>query len=223
MKKENKELLLQGFNDLEINIDEKQIELFGKYLDELLKWNSKYNLTAITNEQDVIIKHFLDSAYVSKLLPSKPSAEDNMIDIGSGAGLPGLVVKILCPELHLTSVDSNEKKIFFQKNVVRKLGINHIDFISARVEDTSFIMEYKNSFSCAMARALQSLSDILVYTYPIVKKGGKIFIFKGKRYQTELKDLRSKEISNRFSLTAVESYRLPLIDRENYILVFEKD
>jgi 16S rRNA (guanine527-N7)-methyltransferase len=219
MKKETKDLLVQGLGELKIDVDTDQIELFDTFLKELLKWNSKYNLTAITNEKDIIIKHFLDSAIISKKIPC---ICDKMIDIGSGAGFPTLVLKILKPDVSLTSLDSNEKKIFFQKNVIRKLKLDHIKFIVSRAEDSSFIKDYNNYFECAIVRALKQLNEILRLAYPIVKKGGRIFILKGKKYKYELEELNGSKVGGRFKLIKIEPYILPFIKREHFILTYQK-
>ena len=219
MKEESKDLLVKGLSDLNIDINANQIESFNIYLNELLKWNSKYNLTAITDEKNIIIKHFLDSAIISV---KNPCTCGNMVDIGSGAGFPGLVLKILKPEIFLTSVDANEKKIFFQKNLFRKLNQNNITFIANRVDDSSFIEEFKNSFDCAVIRAFSKISEILTLSYPIVKKNGLISIYKGKNYKIDLDELNENEIKDRFKLLKVDSYKLPFINREHNILVFKK-
>lgn len=219
MKKELKELLVQGLNELKIVVDSNQIELFDTFLKELLKWNSKYNLTAITDEKDIIIKHFLDSAVIAKKIPCTCKS---MVDIGSGAGFPSLVLKILRPEVRLSSLDSNEKKIFFQKNVIRKLNLDKMDFIVSRAEDSSFIKEYNNHFECVMVRAFRQINVILRIAYPILKKGGKIYILKGKKYKYELEELSGRDIGKRFKLIKIEPYVLPFIKREHYILTYQK-
>jgi 16S rRNA (guanine527-N7)-methyltransferase len=219
MKEELRNLLVKGLSSLNIDIDEDKIKSFDIYLQELIKWNSKYNLTAVTDEESIISKHFLDSAVVSKMIPSKCN---NIIDIGSGAGFPGIVLKILRPELAITSVDANEKKIFFQKNVMRKLNVNHIHFSANRVEDSSFIREYNNHFDCAVIRALSKLSEILTLSYPVIKKNGCIFIFKGENYKYGLKELSVSEISDRFVLEKIDPYTLPFLELKHHILVYKK-
>jgi 16S rRNA (guanine527-N7)-methyltransferase len=219
MKKELRDMLIEGLKGLDIDIDENHIRLFDIYLQEILKWNAQYNLTAIKDEKSIIIKHFIDSSIVS--IRNKCSC-GNMVDIGSGAGFPGLILKILKPEIILTSVDANEKKIFFQKNVMRKISKDHIRFIANRVEDSGFIKEYKNFFDCAVVRAFKPVSEILTLAYPILKKGGLISIYKGKNYKKDLEEVDKSEVAGRFELQNVESYKLPFINRHHHILIYQK-
>lgn len=219
MKEELRELLVEGFGAFGISVNEGQINAFDLYIKELIKWNSKYNLTAIINEKDIIIKHILDSAIT---LTESKCHEGEVADIGSGAGFPGLVLKIVKPEISLTSVDAHEKKIFFQKNVMRMLKINSVKFVAKRVDDSEFIHDYNNFFHCVMSRALKPVNELLTFSYPIVKKGGCIFILKGKNYKFELDELKGSDINDRFELKSIKSYSLPHLDREHYVLLFNR-
>ncbi len=219
MTNELKEILITGLSDLNIEINDHQYELFSIFLSELIKWNSKYNLTAITDEKSIIIKHFLDSAVIANEIRE---SEKQVMDLGSGAGFPGIVLKILKPDIFLTSVDSNDKKIYFQKNLARLLNLNSTNFVAKRAEESSFIRYYSNFFEYAIVRALKRLPDILTIMYPLVKKGAHVFILKGRNYKYELTELNNKDVSQRFTLKKVEPYTLPYIKREHFILVYEK-
>ncbi len=139
------------------------------YLKELLEWNQKFNLTAIRNEHDIWIKHFLDSATVLEAIPEKSI---KVIDIGTGAGFPGLVVKILRPKLHLTLVESIGKKVTFLKHIREKLNLDNVEIIQTRAETLGAHPNYRESFDVALSRAVAYLPTLLEYTIPFLKVGG---------------------------------------------------
>ncbi len=119
MEEKNKDLLIEGTKAFGIHLDERAIESFEIYLKELLKWNQKINLTAIRSEKGIVLKHFLDSLSICPYLPKQAS----ILDIGSGAGFPGIPLKMVRPSLKITLIDSVRKKIDFQKHLIRSLGL----------------------------------------------------------------------------------------------------
>lgn len=130
MEAENKDFLVEGAKTFGIYLGGKTIETFELYLKELLKWNQKINLTAIRSEKGIVLKHFLDSLSVHPYLPNCSS----ILDIGSGAGFPGIPLKIIQPTLEVTLIDSVHKKVDFQKHIIRTLGLKGIEAIHGREE-----------------------------------------------------------------------------------------
>jgi 16S rRNA (guanine527-N7)-methyltransferase len=135
METENRNLLVGGAKAFGIDLVEKSVEAFDLYLRELLKWNEKMNLTAIRSEKGIILKHFLDSLSVFPHLPKISS----LLDIGSGAGFPGIPLKMIQPPLEITLIDSVRKKVDFQNHVIRTLGLKGIEAIHGRVQDREIL------------------------------------------------------------------------------------
>ena len=141
MEAENKDLLIEGAKTFGIDLDEKAIEAFGLYLKELLKWNQKINLTAIRSEKGIVLKHFLDSLSVYPYLPE----HSFILDIGSGAGFPGIPLKIIQPSFEITLIDSVRKKVDFQRHIIRRLGLKGTEAIHGRVQDREILQRLAGS------------------------------------------------------------------------------
>ncbi|MDB5204646.1 MAG: methyltransferase GidB [Candidatus Taylorbacteria bacterium] len=159
-----------------IKITDKTIADLELYLKELLEWNEKFNLTGITEPQDIWHKHFMDSLTVFKSIPEKAI---KIIDIGTGAGLPGLVIQILNPRLHVTLMDATGKKVEFLKHMVKILELKNTIAIQNRAEILGHNPSYRESFDVALSRAVALLPTLLEYVLPFVKVGG-IFIAQKK-------------------------------------------
>jgi 16S rRNA (guanine527-N7)-methyltransferase len=142
MERESEDLLIEGATAFRIHLNEKDVEAFDLYLRELLKWNQKINLTAIRSEKGIVVKHFLDSLSVYPYL-SKPSS---LLDIGSGAGFPGIPLKMVEPFLEVTLIDSVRKKVDFQKHIIRTLGLKGIAAIHGRVQDKEVLQSMGGRF-----------------------------------------------------------------------------
>lgn len=172
--------------DMKLFLAEKYNEIMGekkKIFDEfyalLIEYNKKYNLTAITEEKDVFYKHFLDSAAGEFLFPKST----NVLEIGSGAGFPSLVLKILRPDLTFTLCESIGKKCTFLNAAKEKLNLNGIKIVNARAEDISKLPEYREKFDVSCARAVAAMNTLSEYCLPFVKKGGKFIAYKGSDEQ----------------------------------------
>ena len=176
-----KELIKEIFEKYNFSLNETQIEQFEKYYNYLVQENEKYNLTAITQPLDVIVKHFIDS-----VLPEK-SIEKNttVIDIGTGAGFPGIPLKILRNDLKVTLLDSLQKRINFLNNLIEILGLSNIKAFHGRAED--FVANKREKYDYAVSRAVANLSTLSEYMLPYVKVGGKAIMYKGNKLQDELK------------------------------------
>ena len=170
-----KNLFKKYSNILDISISEKEIFLFYQYMNLLLEWNEKMNLTAITEGKDVILKHFIDSITINKYLQEK----NRIMDIGTGAGFPGIPLKILNPQKEFILVDSLNKRIQFLEEVKRELELDNLTLIHSRVEDLAKNNNYRESADVAVSRAVANLRVLVEYMLPFVKKDGIVICMKG--------------------------------------------
>lgn len=165
--------------EINIDINEKQYNQFTKYFQTLVSWNAKMNLTAITEENDVFIKHFYDSLYPSSIVEF---SNQSILDVGSGAGFPSIPLKIIFPDLKVTIIDALNKRITFLKALCEELEID-VELIHGRAEE----FKRKNSFDIVTARAVANLQVLSELCIPFVKKDGVFLSLKGPRYKDEIK------------------------------------
>ena len=170
------------FNKHNINLTEKQVEDFYKYYSLLIEWNQKFNLTAITEQSEVIVKHFLDSVICYNLLPENAK----IIDVGAGAGFPSFPLKILRPDLKITLIDSVNKKVTFQQEVIKQLNFANTEAIHTRAEDLAKNIKYRETFDACVSRAVAQLNTLVEYSLPFLKVGGKMFAYKANEIEEEL-------------------------------------
>ncbi len=197
------ELLKNGFSELNLSLSENQIQSFIIYLGELKKWNKAYNLTRIVDDREIIIKHFFDSLLYLKALPGE---EIKVADIGSGAGFPGIPIKIVRPEIKMFLIEPTLKKITFLKHIIWKLGLKDISIIQNRIEKVRVNQDIEQPVDVAVTRALFGSRDFLKKTSHIIKKNGFLVLSKGPKTGEELKelkDVRSKIISVSLPLTDI--------------------
>ncbi len=215
-KKEFSELLKNGMKKLEIEITEKQIEQFYLYMKLLLEWNEKINLTAIVEPKEVIQKHFIDSATIIKHL----TKAKKIIDIGTGAGFPGIPVKIIKPEIEVVLLDSLNKRIMFLEELILKLELKNIKSIHSRAEEAGKNKDYREKFDVVVSRAVANMSTLSEYTIPFIKIGGKGIYLKGSEIDEELE--QSKKAINVLGgkIEKIENFTLPDSDikRNNVII-----
>ncbi|MEW6033409.1 MAG: 16S rRNA (guanine(527)-N(7))-methyltransferase RsmG [Chloroflexota bacterium] len=173
------ELLLQGAARLGVVLSERQQQQFRTYHEELLAWNRRMNLTAITGYEEVQAKHFLDSLTVAVTVKNSMLEQGSRaIDVGSGAGLPGLPLKIAFPAIHMTLLDSTHKKTQFLRHVVERLGLQGVDVVAGRAEEVGQCREYRESFSLVLSRALARLPSLVELMLPLCAVGGTVVAFK---------------------------------------------
>ena len=176
---------------LNIELSKEQLDSFLKYYELLIDWNEKINLTAITEYEDVCLKHFVDSMSIVNAFSSYEEASEffkdkTLIDVGTGAGFPGVCLKILFPELNITLMDSLDKRIKFLNEVIAALNLKKIVTVHARVEDAAKTSEYRESFDFATARAVASLPVLSEYCLPFVKVGGSFIAYKSEKVLEEI-------------------------------------
>ena len=184
--------LIKTFQNAGISLSLFQSDAFLQYALLLEEWNQKINLTAITDFQEVVHKHFLDSVYPFTLL--KADTDITLLDVGSGAGFPGIPLKILFPELNITLLDSLNKRILFLNEVIQQLHLTHIRAIHGRAEDFAKQMDYREQFDLVTARAVAPMRILAEYCLPFVRLGGHFWAYKSDNVAEEVK-LAEKAIS----------------------------
>jgi 16S rRNA (guanine527-N7)-methyltransferase len=211
------DLLKSGAEEIGVKLTPDQVADFTVYLHELLAWNKKVNLTAITKEEDVIVKHFLDSLI---LLKAFQVTNQSFVDIGAGGGFPGIPIKIVKPEISLVLVDSVKKKVDFLDHMINKLHLRGAGALWGRVEDAA--RNRRERFDVSVSRALAPLNVLIEYSLPFVKVGGLAVALKGEDVSEELADCQNalKEMGGR--LKEVIKVKLPTTDIIRSIVVIEK-
>ncbi len=189
METPNKDFLVEGAKVFGIDLDVKAFEAFELYLKELLKWNQKINLTAIRSEKGILLKHFLDSLSVYPYLPKHSS----LLDIGSGAGFPGIPLKIVQPTLEITLMDSIRKKVDFQRHIIRMLGLKKTEAIHGRVQDRGILQRLRGRFDITLSRAFSDLRTFLLLSTPFLKQKGTAIAMKGEVDPDEIRLLAGAE------------------------------
>lgn len=188
-----------------ITISDEAREKLCRYYELLIEWNEKMNLTAITEPEEVALKHFADSLTLLDYVDIRQGA--SVIDVGTGAGFPGMVIRIARPDIRLTLLDSLNKRLLFLEEVCSELGIDDVTLIHSRAEDGSRT-ELRDSFDYAVSRAVASLSVLCEYDLPYVNVGGSFIAMKGKDAQTETDEAKNavKELCG--EIKAVHSFEL---------------
>lgn len=174
--------ICKHFDQMNIEVSTNQIENLYKFMKYLIEFNKNVNLTAITEENEIIVKHFIDSIIIQKYIQDS----DEIIDIGTGAGFPGIPLKIIKEENKFLLVDSLNKRIKFIKEIIEKLNLKNIDAIHGRAEELAQIKEYREIYGIAVSRAVSKLNVLMEYMLPFVKLGGKCICLKGPDIKNEL-------------------------------------
>ena len=203
-----------------IHLTAPQVVALLTYEKELLEWNQKFNLTAIRDTDSIRTKHFLDS--FSCVLAWKASPPGHLIDIGTGAGFPGIPLKILYPNLKLTLVESVGKKAMFCQHVVRVLGLDQVDVIQARAEDLGQDPQHRETYDWAVARAVANLNVLSEYLIPLVKVGGNVLAQKGESGPAEAQSAEKTMKLLGGKLKQLIPVHLPGVADDRYLVVMEK-
>jgi len=212
------EILKRGGEKLGLSFSSEKIEKFSIYLEELKKWNRKLNLTGLKKDEEIVVKHFLDSLSCAELIEDFDS---KMIDVGTGAGFPSLPLKIYQPEIQLTLLESTQKKVTFLEYLVKALKLKKVRVIWSRAEEWAQ-GEERESYHYVVCRALASLRVSLEYTLPFLKIGGCLIVQKGPKAKEEVK-ASSKALSILGGrVDRMIHFKLPLSGDERYLLRIEK-
>lgn len=210
-------LLKDGAAQYGLQLSEAEISAFDLYKDMLSEWNQKINLTAIEDDKDVITKHFVDSLSITPFLKNVKK----LIDVGTGAGFPGLPVKIVRPELEIVLLDSLEKRIGFLNTVISELHMGKITTLHSRAEDAGNSPKYREKFDAVTARAVASLPVLLEYCLPLVKTGGIFIAMKGSSLSEADEAGKALSILGG-TIEGVKEFTLPGSDMKRNIIVIRK-
>ena len=197
------DIVAQESKSIGLLLTTSEVDAFERYAAELKKWNLKVNLTAITNNREIAIKHFYDSLNLAPYL----AADDRLLDIGSGAGLPILPLKIVRPDIYMVSVDAVEKKIHFQRHIIRLLDLKKIEAIHSRIEELHKIE--LNLFTVITSRAFTRLDRFVALAAPLLAEGGVLIAMKGEQVESEVSASDNSLKASGFTIASIQHYTLP--------------
>ncbi len=207
-------LLKHGASELGISLSPKQTKQFMSYHNLIKKWNRKINLTSITDDTEIVIKHFIDSLTVSGFVQDG----SQVLDIGTGAGFPGIPLAIVNETLNITVLDAREKRIFFINEVLRELEIANVMTAFSRAEDTDNKIK-RNYFDYVLTRAVGNIDEVLSISTPYVKDSGRIILMRGKDGKSEWEDFNNIN----YKLLNVAELNLPGTDFKRVLLEIKKE
>ena len=207
-----KEEFIAALKELNIEVTEEKLAKLNKFYKLLVEWNSKINLTRIIEEQDVYLKHFYDSLTITKAVDL--NKVKTLCDVGTGAGFPGIVLKIFYPNLKVTLIDSLEKRIKYLNEVIKELNLQNIEAIHSRGED------YQGSFDIVTSRAVANIEKLLTYTMHLVKKNGLFIAMKGN-IDKEITPEIEKKISKKYQIVTINKFCLPKENSNRSLVVIK--
>lgn len=212
--------LIEGGKTLGIELKEEEINNFILYKQLLKEWNKKINITSITDNEEIDIKHFIDS--ITPLTTNLIGKNIKMIDIGTGGGFPGLPLKIMNKEMDVVLLDSLKKRITFLNDIIEKLNLENITTIHGRAEELGRDKNYREKYDIAISRAVASLNTLNEYCLPFVKTGGYFISMKGPDVDEELKEAEKSIKILGGKLKDVKVIDLPLSDITHSLIIIEK-
>ncbi len=207
----SEELLKKGLKEMVIQYSDEQIRSFMTFLAELKKWNRAYNLTGLKTDEDIIVKHFLDSLLYIKALPEGAL---QLADAGTGAGFPGIPIKIIRPEINITLIEASRKKSAFLRHIIRTLGLTDINVLEQRLERLG--KEHEKAYDVIVSRATFSIKEFLKAACPFVRKGGRLVLNKGPKAAEEIKESNAAN-----AVMEILKFRLPVKNDERNLIVLE--
>lgn len=212
---------LNGLQELEIQLSEKQIRKFLQFYEMLIEKNKVMNLTSVTDFQEVVSKHFIDSLSIVTVID--PIDFEKMIDIGTGAGFPGIPLKIAYPHLRMVLVDSLNKRVEFLKEVIQKLELKNIQVVHGRAEELAQMPRYREKFDICVSRAVASLPVLSEYCLPFVDEGGLFIAYKGKDVENECRQSDYAVDTLGGVIADLVEFTLPDTDMDRSLIVIEKE
>ncbi len=217
------DLLISSIESLNLNIEltDKMLKQFITYKDKILEWNKNINLTAIIDEKDIILKHFIDSISILKVI-NLNNKNISLIDIGTGAGFPGIPVKIVNPSLKLTLVDSLNKRIKFLNHIIDSLELENVVAIHSRAEDLGKDSLFRENFDIATSRAVANMKVLCEYNLPFVKVGGKFIALKGPNINDELLEAKENIKLLGGEIEDIKYINIPKTDIKHTLIIVNK-
>jgi len=212
------ELLFEAARQVGVTLTDIQLAQFGTYMEMLLEWNEKFNLTAITDPHEITLKHFADCL---SLVPHIGN-EESVIDIGAGAGFPGIPLKIAMPNVRVTLLDALNKRVGFLNAVIEALNLEDIYAVHMRAEDAARKEEYRESYDVALARAVASLPTLAEYALPFVRVGGRFIAMKGPSAKEELVASSQAIITLGGQYSSTISVEIPFEDITHSLVIVNK-
>ncbi len=212
-----KEFLNRGTAELGLELSAADLGRFYRFAAELKKWSKKINLTAIHSDEEIAVKHFLDSLSLLKVIGRR----GYLLDIGSGGGFPAIPLKIVCHDLHVTSVDTVEKKIIFQRHAARLLGLH--DFEALHVRGEELAAHHARRFDLVVSRAFSDIPTFVRIALPLVKENGAIVAMKGKGGRDEMVAARSALHAMGVEVAEFAEFRLPVSGDIRSLVVMKRE
>ena len=206
---------------LGVELSEKQLEQFRQYYEMLVEKNKVMNLTAITEWDEVIDKHFIDS--ISLIKACDLSGDKYILDLGCGAGFPGIPLKIAYPNLKIVLLDSLNKRILFLQEVIEALGLENVEALHGRAEDYARKAEYREQFDYCVSRAVANLTTLSEYCIPYVKEGGSFISYKSGKVKEELKEVKTALFLLGGKVEDTVTFELPETDMERIFVKIKKE
>lgn len=212
------EELKTAANDVNLELSEKQYEQFIKYMRLVQEWNEKINLTAIIEPNEIILKHFIDSITILKDIKDGSI----VVDVGTGAGFPGIPLSIMNPTLKITLVDSLNKRLIFLQEVINELDLKNVELVHARAEEFGRNKKYREKFDVATSRAVANLATLSEYLLPLVKINGKAISMKAGNASQEIEDAKKAIKTLGGNINNIEEFKLPQSDIGRTIIIIDK-
>lgn len=210
----NKEEFIRQLKLININIDEDKLSKLDKFYKLLVEWNKKINLTRIIDEEDVYLKHFYDSLTLNKVIDLRKI--NTLCDVGTGAGFPGIVLKIIFPNIKITLIDSLQKRVNYLNEIIKELDLKDIKAIHTRAED------HKGKYEIVTSRAVANIEKLVNYTMHLVEKDGLFIAMKGN-IEEELTDDIKNELSKKYKIIKIEKFNLPIENSSRSLVVMNNN
>lgn len=211
-----RDILLKGAEQIGVPLPLPVVERYLFYIEELKQWNERINLTAVTGDREIAAKHFLDSLTIVPYLRGART----VLDIGTGAGFPGVPLKILSPAIALCLLEASQKKCFFLRHIVRGLKLEGVTIVRGRAEDKNIQERYANGFDLVLSRAVADLPTSLQLALPYAKEGGYIVGMRGKRGEEEHREMDWASLGLR--VIEMRKMSLPFVEEKRVILLLQR-